>query len=68
MGRVGGFIGEKTRKYFPAEFFFCMSCMKCLAKCPYSKKPVLPEKIPGSAPVTINLISWFLEIYQFTGN
>ena len=40
---------------FPAEPFFCMSCMKCLSKCPYSQKPVLPQKLPGCTPVTFNL-------------
>ena len=48
------YIGEKTRKSFPAEPFFCMSCMKCLSKCLFSKKPVLPGKIPGCVPVTFN--------------
>ena len=43
------------------EPFFCMSCKKYLLKCPYSKKPVLPRKIPGCAPVTFNLLSWFLQ-------
>ena len=32
-----------------------MSCMKCLSKYPYSMKLVLPRKIPGCAPVTVNL-------------
>ena len=32
-----------------------MSCMKCLSECFYSKKPALPRKIPGRAPVTFNL-------------
>ena len=32
-----------------------MSCMKCLSKCFCSKKPVLPWKISGCAPVTFNL-------------
>ena len=45
---------RKNKKIFPAEPFFCMSCMKCLSKCPYSKKPALPQKIPGCAPVTFN--------------
>ena len=35
-----------------AEPFFCMSYMKCLSKCPYSKKPFLPRKNSGCAPVT----------------
>ena len=42
-------------KFFPAKTFFCMSYMKCLSKCFYSKKPVLPQKIPGCAPVTFNI-------------
>ena len=46
---------EKTRKYFPAKPFFCMSCMTFLSKCFCSKKPVLPQKIPVCAPVTFNL-------------
>ena len=29
-----------------------MSFMKRLLKCPYSKKPHLPRKIPGRAPVS----------------
>ena len=48
-------IFKKNKKFFPAEPFFCMSCVKCLSKCPYSKKPVLPQKIPVCAPVTFNL-------------
>ena len=32
-----------------------MSFMKCLSRCFCSKKPVLPWKIPGCAPVTFNL-------------
>ena len=48
-------IFEKTRKFFPLEPFFCMTCMKCLLKCPYSKKLVLPPKILGCTPVTFNL-------------
>ena len=51
-----------------------MSCMKCLSKCPYSKKPVLHRKILGCAPITLPklfiltfiLVSGFLEIYPFT--
>ena len=35
-------LGEKTRKFYPVEPFFCMSFMKCLSKCHYSKEPVLP--------------------------
>ena len=49
------YLGEKTKNIFPAEPFFCMSCKKILSKCPYSKKPVLPQKIPGCAPVTFSL-------------
>ena len=33
-----------------------MSCMKCLSKYFCYKKPVLPQKISGCAPVTFNLI------------
>ena len=25
--------------------------MKCLSKCPYSKKSILPEKVPGCVPI-----------------
>ena len=32
-----------------------MSHMKCLLKCPYSKKSVLPRKIPGCVTVTFTL-------------
>ena len=47
-------FGEKTRKCFHVEPFFCMSYMKCLSKYPYSKKyPCSPQKIPGLAPVTV---------------
>ena len=49
------YLAEKTRIFFPAEPFFCMSCMKCLSKCFYSKKSVLHRKIPGCASVTFNL-------------
>ena len=31
--------------------FFCMLHMKCLSKCPYSKKSILPKKIPGCVPI-----------------
>ena len=40
-----------------------MSYMKSLSKCPYSKKPPLPRKIPGCAPVA----TWqknYAEVYQ----
>ena len=30
--------------------------INCLSKCPYSKKPVLPRKIPGFAPLTLILL------------
>ena len=43
------------RKFFREEPFFSMSCMKCLLKIFYSKKPVLLRKIPGCAPVTFNI-------------
>ena len=33
-----------------------MSHMKCLSKCPYSKKSVSPRKLPGCAPVNFVLI------------
>ena len=46
---------RKKRKFFPAESFFCMSWTKCLSKGPYSKKPVLPKKIPSCTPETSNL-------------
>ena len=36
--------------------FFKMSYMKCLLKCPYSKKRVLPRKIPGCVFTTLILI------------
>ena len=44
---------RKTRKFFPAEPFFCMSCMKCLSNALFQE--ILPRKIPGGAPVTFNL-------------
>ena len=44
-----------TRKFFPGNPFFCMSCMKCLSKYPYLKKHGLHRKISGCAPVTFNL-------------
>ena len=31
--------------------FFCMLHMTCLLKCLYSKKSILPEKIPGCVPI-----------------
>ena len=49
------FKNRKTRNFFPAEPFFCMSYIKFLSKCPYSKKRVLPQKIPGCTPVTFSL-------------
>ena len=49
------FKNRKTRIFFPAEPFFCMSYIKFLSKCPYSKKRVLPQKIPGCTPVTFSL-------------
>ena len=48
-------ILEKKQENFPLELFFCMSCMSCLSKCFYSKKPVLPQKFPGCVPVTFNI-------------
>ena len=42
-------------KFSPADPFFCMSCVKCLSKYPYSKKPVLPPNISGCTPVNISL-------------
>ena len=45
------YLGQKMRKFLPAEPFFRMSHMKCLSKCSYSKKSVLPRKTPGCAPV-----------------
>ena len=39
-------LGEKTPTFFPAEPYICVSYMKHLSKCPYSKK------IPVCAPVT----------------
>ena len=48
------YLEEETRTFFHAESFFCMPCMKCLSKCFCSKKPVLPRKIPGCAPVPFN--------------
>ena len=60
-------LGEKTRNFFSVEPFFCMSQMKCLSKCLYSKEPVLL-----CLPVTLILpfipISGFLQIYPFTEN
>ena len=49
---------RKTPKFFPAESFFWLSYMKRLSKCPYSKKPPLPRKSPGCAPVSIYSL-WF---------
>ena len=48
-------LGEKARKSFATESFFCMLYMKCLSKYPYFNKPVLPRKIPGCAPATLIL-------------
>ena len=60
-------FGEKAQNFSPVEPFFCMSYMKRLSKCLYSKESVLP-----SAPITLILIfvpiSGFLQIYSFTEN
>ena len=37
-------ISEKKHPFISS---FCMSCMKRLSKCPYSKKRLLPRKSPG---------------------
>ena len=37
------------------ESFFRVLQIKCLSKCPYSKKPFLPWKIPGYKPDTAAL-------------
>ena len=36
--------------FFPPVSFFCMPYMKRLSKCPNSKKPSLPRKVPCCAP------------------
>ena len=49
-------ILKKKQENVSLEPFFCLSCMNCLSKCFYSKKPVLSRKISGCAPVTFNII------------
>ena len=44
------------KKNFPARFFFSVSHVKRLSKCPYSKKPPLPRKIPGCVPADITFL------------
>ena len=43
-------ILKKRHQKFPGGALFCISHMKRLSKCPYSKEPSLPRKIPGCAP------------------
>ena len=50
------YLGEKTPRFFPVGSVFCMSYIKNLWKCRYSKKPPLPQKISGCAPVLIQML------------
>ena len=49
-GGEGGVESGEGRSLLLAGQFFCMPYMKDLSKCPYSKKPLLPWKIPGCRP------------------
>ena len=55
---------RKNTKIFPVEPLFCMSYIKCLSKCLYSKEPVLPCA-PKTLILTFVPISDFLQIYPF---
>ena len=69
-------FGEKMRKFLPAEPFFCMSHVKNLLKCPYSKKPAALRKIPVDVPINLivtfhpnchtDVTSGFFQIWPFT--
>ena len=42
--------------------------IKCLSKCPYFQKPLLPWKIPGYAPIMVPFIlPWGLQLYLKKG-
>ena len=47
-------ILEKNKQIFPAEPFFCMSCAWSVYEVPLFQE-ILPQKIPGCAPVTFHL-------------
>ena len=47
---------RKNTFFFPAEPLFCMSYMKCLSKCPFSKKPVL-SCVPATLTFHANFYS-----------
>ena len=46
------YLGKESPKCFHTGPFFSVLQIKCLSKCPYFKKPPLPWKIPGYAPVS----------------
>ena len=45
-----GVCGRKIHTFFHEGIFFHVLVMKCLWKCPYSKKHSLPSKVDGFAP------------------
>ena len=44
------YLRKKSPTFFPVGSSFCVLKMKCLSKCPYCKKPLLPWKFPGYEP------------------
>ena len=53
-------LEKKAPKFFNAVPFFCISYRKRLSKCPYSRKPPLPQQIPGCTSAFPFLISLYL--------
>ena len=43
-------LDKKTPFFLLVGIFYCISYLKRLLNCPYSKKPPLPHKIPDYAP------------------
>ena len=58
--RFRSILEIKAPKLIPVRSSFCMSYMKHLLKCPYSKQPSLPLKIPGCGPTMKNPVQWGL--------
>ena len=53
-------LEKKHQNFFRVVFF--MSYMKRLLKCPFSKKPPMPRKNPGCAPVI--MIYFYVKIVK----
>ena len=49
------FKNRKNKKLFSCGALLLYVVIKFLLKCPYSKKRVLPPKIPGCTPITFSL-------------